>query len=139
MFNGIAIQQSLDGAARNPFPGTEPGAKDICSFVQTGNFHLDLVASKVVFDAEALRLHAVPDRDGEFGIGEWISLYHVDDRISVLKLIKQATTMLRGFRFQARTAGALDLPPTIECYARCEADGFRGIFLSSRLSYAFVE
>jgi hypothetical protein len=93
----------------------------------------------VAFDDEALQLHAIPGHGNEFGIGEWISLYHVDDRISVLKLIKQATTMLRGFRFQARLAGAEDLPPTIECYARCEADGFRGIFLSSRLSYAFVE
>lgn len=139
MFNGIAIQHSLASVAHGPFAASAPSDRDLGAFVQIGNFQLDLAASKVVFDDEALKLHGISGDQHEFGIGEWISFYHADDRLSVLKLIKQATTLMRGFRFQARPAADRDLAPTIECYVRCDSGEFSGVFLSSRLCYAFVE
>lgn len=139
MFNGIAIHHSLSGAANSGFSHAGLSARDLGSFVQTGEFRLDLLTSKVLFDDDALELHSIAGRGHELGIGEWVSLYHAEDRLSILKLIKQATTLMRGFRFQARTAGDTDLVPTIECYARCEDGVFHGIFLSSRMCYAFIE
>jgi len=139
MFNGIAIPHSLAGSARDPGLRADASGRAVTAFVKVGNFRLDIPSSKVIFDKEALKLHGTGPNRQEFGIGEWISLYHPDDRGPVLKLISRATMMLRGFRFQARTLGAGEPRPMIECYARLEATSFSGIFLSSLSHYAGLE
>lgn len=139
MFNGIAIPHSLAASARDSGRHADDSERAITAFVKVGNFRLDIADSKVAFDAEALKLHGAGTGRSEFGIGEWVSLYHPEDRASVLKLIGRATMMLRGFRFQARALGAGEPRPMIECYARLEGTSFRGIFLSSLSHYAELE
>jgi len=139
MFNGIAIPRSLEASARDPLPTGNSGVRDIGAFVRVGNFRLDVPGSKIFFDENALKLHGSDLARREFGIGEWIALYHVEDRGPLLKLIRRATMLLRGFRFQARPMGDREPTSMVECYARIEGTSFHGIFLSSRSYYADVE